>query len=140
MKLKSLRAWAARLSSEVLVLWHAARDPECPPRLRWFALALAAYALSPIDLIPDFIPVLGWLDELIILPLGLAWILKRLPQPVLARARLRAGAGAGPQLAQGAERLSRWWRRGLFILLGLLALWVLVGLLLAYGVWRLVSG
>jgi uncharacterized membrane protein YkvA (DUF1232 family) len=121
MKWKSLAAWAARLRGEVLVLWHAARDPDCPPRLRWLALALAAYALSPIDLIPDFIPVLGWLDELVILPLGLAFILKRLPEPVLARARLRV-ASAAPGLAQ-VERLGRWWRRGLALLL---AVWLLL--------------
>lgn len=123
MKWKSLSAWAARLSGEVLVLWHAARDPDCPPRLRWLALALAAYALSPIDLIPDFIPVLGWLDELVILPLGLAFILKRLPPAVLARARAQAAAGGAARLAKGADRLGRWWRRGLALLIGV---WLLL--------------
>lgn len=123
MKWKSLSAWAARLSGEVLVLWHAARDPDCPPRLRWLALALAAYALSPIDLIPDFIPVLGWLDELVILPLGLAFILKRLPPDVLTRARAQAAAGGTARLAKGADRLGRWWRRGLALLL---AIWLLL--------------
>ena len=128
MKWKSLSAWAARLQGEVVVLWHAARDPECPPQLRWMALALAAYALSPIDLIPDFIPVLGWLDELVILPLGLAFILKRLPEPVLARARLRAASSRGAAIA---ERLGRWWRRGLALLL-------LVWLLLAAAIGGLI--
>ncbi len=112
MTLSSLRAWAAKLSAEVMVLWYAARDPECPPTLRWLALALAAYALSPIDLIPDFIPVLGWLDELVLLPLGLAFILRRMPPAVLQRARLRAAAGADP-----AARLRRWWWRGLLLVL-----------------------
>lgn len=119
---KSLAVWAARLRGEVMVLWHAARDPDCPRSLRWLALALAAYALSPIDLIPDFIPVLGWLDELVLLPLGLAFILKHLPEPVLARARLRAASGAA---AQQVERLGRWWRRGLALLL---AVWLLMAL------------
>lgn len=132
MRLRSLRAWAARLSAEVLVIWHATRDPGCPRHLRWLALALVAYALSPIDLIPDFIPVLGWLDELIILPLALSWLLRRLPPPLLQRACERAANSRAPALLQGAERLGRWWRRGLALLV---ALYLLMLTLIALAVW-----
>ncbi len=129
MKLRSLSALAGRLSTEVQVLFHAARDPECPSRLRWITLALLIYALSPIDLVPDFIPFVGWLDDLIILPLGLAWVLRRLPDTVLARARSRVAGSRLPPLVQRAATWSQALRWGL-VLLGLALL-----LLLALGGW-----
>ncbi|MBW8297477.1 YkvA family protein [Sphingopyxis sp.] len=66
-----------RLAVEAHAAWLAARDPRVPVLARFLAIAVAAYALSPIDLIPDFIPVLGWLDDLLIVPLGL-WAVRRL--------------------------------------------------------------
>lgn len=66
-----------RLAVEAHAAWLAARDPRVPWPARLLAIAVAAYALSPIDLIPDFIPVLGWLDDLLIVPLGL-WVVRRL--------------------------------------------------------------
>ena len=88
--MKRLRAWAGALKRETLVLYFAARDPRAP----WYAKLLAglvvAYALSPIDLIPDFIPVLGYLDDLVIVPAGIALTLRLMPPAVLADARLRA--------------------------------------------------
>ena len=66
-----------RLAVEAHTAWLAARDPRVPWLSRLLAIAVAAYALSPIDLIPDFIPVLGWLDDLLIVPLGL-WVVRRL--------------------------------------------------------------
>lgn len=71
-----------RLAVEAHAAWLAARDPRVPWLARLLAIAVAAYALSPIDLIPDFIPVLGWLDDLLIVPLGL-WVVRRLiPDPL----------------------------------------------------------
>lgn len=71
-----------RLAVEAHAAWLAARDPRVPLLARLLAIGVAAYALSPIDLIPDFIPVLGWLDDLIIVPLGL-WAVRRLiPGPL----------------------------------------------------------
>jgi len=76
-----------RLAVEAHAAWLAARDPRVPWPARILAIAVAAYALSPIDLIPDFIPVLGWLDDLIIVPLGL-WVVRRLiPDPLWADLR-----------------------------------------------------
>ncbi len=90
--LDSAKTWARRIKRDVLLVYFAARDPATPLWLRLFALAIAAYALSPIDLIPDFIPVLGYLDDLIIVPLGIMLVLRWLPAPVLAAARLKADA------------------------------------------------
>jgi uncharacterized membrane protein YkvA (DUF1232 family) len=88
--LKELRDWARALKRETLSLYYATRDP----RTSWYAKLLAglivAYALSPIDLIPDFIPVLGYLDEVILLPLGIWLVLRLIPDAVLSDARRRA--------------------------------------------------
>ena len=84
-----------RLAVEAHAAWLAARDPRVPMLARFLAVAVAAYALSPIDLIPDFIPLLGWLDDLIIVPLGL-WAVRRLI-PVALWAELHAAAEAASE-------------------------------------------
>jgi uncharacterized membrane protein YkvA (DUF1232 family) len=91
-RLQAARAWAQRLRRDVVAVYFAARDPAAPWPVRLLALAVAAYALSPIDLIPDVIPVLGMLDDLVIVPLGLMLVIRLLPAPVLAEARARAAA------------------------------------------------
>lgn len=91
---QTLRAWARSLKQQTLVVWFAARDPRTPWHARALAMLVAAYALSPIDLIPDFIPVLGYLDDLLLLPLGLALAIRLIPGEVLADARERAAATA----------------------------------------------
>lgn len=88
--LERLTRWARALKRDVVALWIAARDRRTPMAARVVAMAVAAYALSPIDLVPDFIPVLGQLDELVILPLGVALALRLIP-PALA-AEFRAAA------------------------------------------------
>ena len=87
-----LADWAHALKRESLALYYAARDPRTPWYAKVLAGAVVAYALSPIDLIPDFIPVLGYLDELLLLPLGIWLALRLVPAPVLADARRRAEA------------------------------------------------
>jgi uncharacterized membrane protein YkvA (DUF1232 family) len=82
---------ARRLKTETLALYFAARHPDTPWTARLLVAFIVGYALSPIDLIPDFIPVLGYLDELILLPLLLGLALRLIPPPVLAECRLRAG-------------------------------------------------
>ena len=84
MKLKSLLkfATAKRLSVYLLALWKLFKHPDTPPVAKWVAIAVVAYAVSPIDLIPDFIPVLGLLDELILIPLGVALAVRLTPKPL----------------------------------------------------------
>ena len=86
------QAWARDIKRDVMAVYLAARDPRTPWGLRLLALLVAAYALSPIDLIPDFVPVLGYLDDLLLLPLGLWLVIRLLPRDVLADARQRAAA------------------------------------------------
>jgi uncharacterized membrane protein YkvA (DUF1232 family) len=89
-----LKRWAAQLKRDVLTLWIAARSRETPWTARLMAAAVAAYALSPIDLIPDFIPVLGYLDDLLIVPLGIFVTLRLIPAPLLVQFRALAEAQA----------------------------------------------
>lgn len=88
--MSALSSWARSVKRDTLALYLAARDPRTP----WYAKALAAvvvaYALSPIDLIPEFIPVLGYVDDLIILPLGIWATIKLIPPPVMDEHRARA--------------------------------------------------
>lgn len=85
-----LKQWARELEGEGLTLWFCCRHPDMPLLPKTLALLVVAYFLSPIDLIPDFIPVLGYVDELILLPVSIYFILKLVPQPVLAHSRARA--------------------------------------------------
>ncbi|KAF1715898.1 hypothetical protein CSC74_12055 [Pseudoxanthomonas yeongjuensis] len=94
MAILSLRKWAKELKQQTLVVYFAARDPRTPWPVRLLALLVAAYALSPIDLIPDFIPVLGYLDDLILVPLGLVLVLRLVPRQVMLDAREKAAAAA----------------------------------------------
>ena len=85
-----LRAWAAAIKRDVVALYIAGRDPRVPWYVKLAAVAVAAYALSPIDLIPDFIPVLGYLDDVIILPVALLLVIKMIPAPLMAEFRQEA--------------------------------------------------
>ncbi|NRC56565.1 DUF1232 domain-containing protein [Mesorhizobium sediminum] len=87
-----LKRWAAAVKVDVVALWLAARDPRVPWTAKLLAGAVAAYALSPIDIIPDFIPVLGYLDDLIIVPIGIVLATKLIPDDLLLELR-RAAAG-----------------------------------------------
>jgi len=87
---QQLKAWAGALKREVAALYLATRDPRTPAAARWLALAVIAYALSPIDLIPDVIPVLGYLDDLLLLPLGLWLCLRLIPDAVMQDCRRQA--------------------------------------------------
>jgi len=87
----------ARLGVYLLALWKLFKHPDTPRAPRWIAIAVVAYALSPIDLIPDFIPVLGQLDDLVLVPLGIALAVKLTPEP-LWQARLREAEASRDQL------------------------------------------
>lgn len=88
--LARLKSWARGVKRDVVTVYFAARDPQAPVLARLLAGLVAAYALSPIDLIPDFIPVLGYVDDLLIVPLGLLLVMRLMPEDVLANARAKA--------------------------------------------------
>jgi uncharacterized membrane protein YkvA (DUF1232 family) len=85
--LEAAKLWARTLKRDVLALWIAARDPRTPWVAKAVAASIAAYALSPIDLIPDFIPVLGYLDDLLILPIGIALAIRLIPAELMTEFR-----------------------------------------------------
>jgi len=85
-----LKDWARTIKRDVHAIYLAARDPRTPWHAKALALCIAGYALSPIDLIPDFVPVLGYLDDMIILPLGILAVIKMIPPEVMAEHRAAA--------------------------------------------------
>jgi uncharacterized membrane protein YkvA (DUF1232 family) len=90
-----LDAWKRRaraLRTETKALYLASRDPRVPRRVRVLALGIVAYALSPIDLIPDFVPILGYLDDLVVLPLGICLLIRLIPHDVMDECRERAAS------------------------------------------------
>src|SRR5262245_7958702 len=90
--LERAKQWAWAIKRDVLALWIAARDSRVPWYAKALAMAVAAYALSPIDLIPDFIPVFGYLDDLVIVPLGILAAVALIPGALMAEFRQQATA------------------------------------------------
>jgi len=88
--LAELKERARHLKAETFALYLAARDPRTPWYAKFLVAGIVAYAFSPIDLIPDFVPVLGYLDDLILIPIGIALAIKLIPNSVLAECRARA--------------------------------------------------
>ena len=88
--LTTLHQRARQLKAETWALYLAVRNPRTPWYAKLLVAGIVAYACSPIDLIPDFIPVLGYLDDLVLLPLGIAWALRLVPPAVLRECRARA--------------------------------------------------
>jgi uncharacterized membrane protein YkvA (DUF1232 family) len=119
----ALKATAKRLKREVMTLYFAARDERTPILARVLAFVVVGYALSPFDLIPDVIPVLGLLDDVILVPLGIWLVLKFVPQIVLEAARERASELESRPVS---------WVGAAFM--------VLVWLLTAFFVWRWLAG
>jgi uncharacterized membrane protein YkvA (DUF1232 family) len=118
--LARLRSWARAVRRDALLLWLAARDPRVPLAAKLLAAAIAAYAFSPLDLIPDAIPLLGLLDEAILLPLLVLLTLRLIPpalrEELRARAATlaerpvsRAGAALVVALWAAAAALGAWW-------------------------------
>ena len=85
-----LKDWARAIKRDVHAIYLAARDPRVPWYAKALALCVAGYALSPIDLIPDFIPVVGYLDDLVIVPLGILAVVKLIPPDIMAEHRATA--------------------------------------------------
>ena len=116
------KRWAALAKRDVLTLWLAARDPRVPWYVKALCAAIAAYALSPIDLIPDFIPVLGYLDEVILLPLVILIAVRLIPVDVLAELRKRAQEIADRPVS----------RVGAFVII---SIWIAAAALLVWMFW-----
>lgn len=109
MLLARAKHWALRIKLDVLALWIAARDARTPWYAKVAAGAVAAYALSPIDLIPDFIPVLGYVDDLVIVPLGILLVVKLIPAPLMAEYRAMAAGQARPASRGGLIAIAVIW-------------------------------
>jgi len=90
--LDGLKRWSRTVRRDVHAIYLASRDPLVPWYVKALGVAVAAYALSPIDLIPDFIPVIGYLDDLLIVPLGIALVVRLIPPEVMAKHRALAMA------------------------------------------------
>ena len=124
--LARLQRWAAELRAQLITLWFCRRHPGTPLTAKIVAALVVAYAFSPIDLIPDFIPVLGLLDDVILVPLGIALAIRLIPRPVWDEARRAADLWLAER---GARPRSTW----------AAACIVLVWLALAYGAWKMLA-
>ena len=118
--LNRLLQWANQLKAEVITLWFCYRHPQTPLMAKFFALCVVAYAFSPIDLIPDFIPVLGLLDDAILLPIGIWLTLKFVPAPILAECREKATLW----MAEKHGKPRNWFGAAIIVTLWLVATWL----------------
>ena len=121
--LTTVKDWARRIKRDLVALYLAGRDRRTPVLARLLAICVVAYALSPIDLIPDFIPVIGLLDDLILVPLGLAIAVRLIPPPLMATFR---------QQATSMERLGKS-RRAVAVVV---TIWLAVAMIGVVWVWR----
>jgi uncharacterized membrane protein YkvA (DUF1232 family) len=95
--IENLKQWARSIKRDAHALYLAARHPQTPWYAKGLAIAVAAYALSPIDIIPDFIPIIGLLDEALLLPLAIVGVLKLIPADIIAESRAIAVRAAAAQ-------------------------------------------
>lgn len=117
----TLRRWAKLLKGDVVMLWFAYRHPQTPLYAKIFTVLVVAYAFSPIDLIPDFIPVLGLLDDALLLPIGIWLAIKMVPAPVVAECRLQAQAW----LDARRPKPQNYFAAAVFVALWILLAWLL---------------
>lgn len=116
--MRSLKQLAKKLKKEIYVIYLASKDSRVPWYARLLATVIVAYAFSPIDLIPDFVPIFGYFDDLIIVPLGIWLVLKLIPQNVLAECRVKA------ETAQSQGKPTNWVGAGVIVII-----WLLLGIL-----------
>lgn len=98
-----IRRWVRLIKKDGLTLWFACRDPQAPLWLKLFTGLLALYAVSPVDLIPDVIPLVGWVDDAVIVPSGIMLLLRMMPAPI----RVRSLAYVEQRQRQGKKLISR---------------------------------
>ena len=118
-----LKDWARAIKRDVHALYLASRDPRVPWYAKALGIAVAAYALSPIDLIPDFIPVLGYVDELFIVPFGIFIVLRMISPEIMAEHRAAAEAAQMRPVSRAAAVV-------------IVGIWVLLGAALGALVYR----
>ena len=118
MNFDSLKTQLQKLKKHTLTVYFVARDPRTPFIVRVLAVLVAAYALSPIDLIPDFIPIIGYLDDFILVPLGLALVVRLTSSEVLESARLKAELSGKQPVSYSAAAF--------ILVVWLFVIWVLV--------------
>lgn len=123
---EKVRLWARSLKQDVLALWFCQKHPDMPVAAKVLAIFVVAYAFSPIDLIPDFIPVLGYLDDVILVPIGIYFTLKLIPEHVISDGRLQANQW----IKQNHRKPKNW-----FVAILILVIW----LFLAYQAWHWVT-
>ncbi len=114
-----LLQWAKQLKREAVTLWFCYRHSQTPLIAKMLAISVVAYAFSPIDLIPDFIPVLGLLDDAILLPIGIWLTLKFIPAPILAECREKATLW----MAEKHGKPRNWLGAAIVIVLWIAAAW-----------------
>jgi len=119
--LARIKSWARNLKRDSHAIYLASRDPRVPWYAKALAIAVAAYALSPIDLIPDFIPIIGYLDDLLIVPLGIMLAVKLVPAGLMQEFRDEAARRAKPASKAG--------------LIFMVAVWILAALALLWLFW-----
>ncbi len=117
-RLETWKRRASELKREVYAIYLAYKDPRVPRYAKLLAACVVAYAFSPIDLIPDFIPVLGYLDDLILVPLGIYFVLKMIPDEVMSECREKARAQSDQKRP-----------RGHFAAAVIVTIWILLALL-----------
>ncbi|WLD93092.1 YkvA family protein [Alkalihalobacillus sp. AL-G] len=123
--LKTVKKWARKLKSELLVLYYSYKDKRVPWNAKLIAILVVGYAFSPIDLIPDFIPILGYLDDIILLPLGIALAIKLIPDHVFQEYQVKVNEKEGKEKPRN-------WIAGLIVLV----IWLLVISGLAYYLYK----
>jgi uncharacterized membrane protein YkvA (DUF1232 family) len=115
--LSRIKTWARRLNRDGHAVYIASRDPRVPWYVKALAIAVAAYALSPIDLIPDFIPIVGYLDDLVIVPFGVWLVVSLIPAEIMAECRAKAdAAGRRPVSRAGMIAIIVLWVLGVMTL------------------------
>jgi uncharacterized membrane protein YkvA (DUF1232 family) len=118
-----LKSWARALKRDVHALYLAGRDPRVPWFAKLLAIIVAAYALSPIDLIPDFIPVLGYLDDLLLVPLGIWLVVRLIPPHVMAQLREQAAQAGEKPVSRAAA-------------IGVVLIWIALAALAGVALWQ----
>jgi uncharacterized membrane protein YkvA (DUF1232 family) len=117
--LSGIKSWARSLNRDGHAIYLASRDPRVPWHAKVLAIAVAAYALSPIDLIPDFVPIVGYLDDLIIVPVGIWLVVSLIPDEVMIECRAKADAAGQRPVSRAG-------------MIGIIAVWILGAMTLGW--------